>query len=115
MALNNRNEQEAPRLKGVNLLDDPLDVEFGTFVQLSNWITRNLYSLSKKRGVDGVGGGAMVPISVINPFASVEVLCGTEAIIACGQQLICSGLSNVVMTCSGQTLVGLAGSEITCS
>ena len=115
MPLNNRTEAEAQRLKGVDLFDDSSDVELGMFTSLVNWVPGKLYSLKKKRGVDVAPGGAMLPISVVNPFDAVAILCGTEPVMVCGDQLICvmSGIS--ITTCNGIPLVALNGNEITCA
>lgn len=114
MALQNRHEQDAQRLKGVNLLDDPIDVEFGTFTSLANWIHGLLYSLRKKRGVDDVPGGASLPISICIPTTAETVYCGDDIVMVCGDTIISVvGMSRII--CGVEPLVALSESEITCA
>lgn len=140
MPLNNRQESESYRLKGVNLFDDPIDVEFGAFTELSNWITVKLYSLSKKRGVASVPSGAQLPISPCQgPVPPTPVLCGLDSIFVCGEELTCSGAvvlvlcgsdtimicgellvcgttsGSAIVDCDGAIVTGLGGSETTCA
>lgn len=114
MALNNRKELEAPRLHGVNLLDDPIDVEFGTFTTLSNWISIELYSLSKKRGVGLVPAGAQMVVVVCETNDPGSVFCGLDQVLACGEAIMCEVGVNLI-TSNSDPIVGLAGSQIACS
>ena len=114
MPIQNRQEQDAQRLKGVNLFDDPIDVEFGAFTSLANWIHGLFYSIRKKRGVASVPSGAMLPISIcLEPFADA-VMCGGEQVFACGEAVLwVVGMSQIV--CGTDVITGLSGSEIVCA
>jgi len=66
MALRNRKEQRALRLMGVNLADNDDEMEFGWFVELSNWVPGELYSIKKKRGIAEVSSG-LTEFSLTDP------------------------------------------------
>ena len=69
--LRNRQDQEAIKLKGVDMVSEDADVGFGSFVLLQNWIPTEIFSLIKKRGVVGLSTTPITPTipgTDIHPF-----------------------------------------------
>jgi hypothetical protein len=61
MALRNRKQEEATKLKGVNLTDEVTDLELGWFSSLQNFVGADVFSLKKKRGVAALSTDAITP------------------------------------------------------
>jgi hypothetical protein len=61
MALRNRKHEEATKLKGVNLTDEPTDLELGSFTLLQNFVGADVFSIKKKRGVSALSTDAITP------------------------------------------------------
>ena len=115
MALNSRQEQEAHRLKGVNLFDDPIDVQLGTFCLLANFIPATIYSFKKKRGVDAVPSGGMLQTTDCEEAVVGElVFCGEEQVFCGDEPLVSTVIGSGVIMCGDEPIVGLDDSEITC-
>ena len=57
--LRNRKQQEATKLKGVDLIDDESDLDLGSFTALQNWIPADVYAIKKKRGVSPLNPNAL--------------------------------------------------------
>jgi len=69
--LRNRQDQEAIKLKGVDMVSEDADVGFGSFVFLQNWIPTEIFSLIKKRGVSALSTDPITPTipgTDIHPF-----------------------------------------------
>jgi len=112
----NRTEKDANRLKGVNLLDDPIDIEFGSFTNLANWVHGQLYSIKKKRGVASVPTGAQLPITLCPVVLGVnELVCGTELIMACGEVIIAISGADIIISNLDNEAITSNGNEIGCA
>ena len=59
MALRHRQEKETNKLKGVNHVDEEIDLDLGEFTLLQNWIPSEIYSIKKKRGIVSLNPNAL--------------------------------------------------------
>lgn len=60
--LRNRKEDSATKLKGVDLISDESDPPIGIFILLQNYVSTEIFSLHKKRGVVTFTSTVIVPV-----------------------------------------------------
>jgi hypothetical protein len=80
--LRNRKQEEAQKLKGVDLIDDETDVQLGSFTSLQNYIPADVYAIKKKRGVSALTSD---PIPVILAILTED---GEPILTEDGEQLL---------------------------
>jgi len=108
MPLRNREENETQDLGGVLTAADDTKVQFGRFVQLTNWVAGKLKSIKKKRGVTPFQGNTTPAFKFQDNFTRTDcsaafgtAVCDSSAItIASGIATIPNGCGFFVCPCS---------------